>query len=593
MRQLAVLFLVLTLVLGGCGRPPAPPPPATEPPPTAGEPPAPPTPSLAEVVEGWLADLTLEEKIGQMLWVGLAGPELDAQAEALLAAGKAGGVILFARNGTDPLAVRGLTDQLQATVAKRDRATPALVVMVDQEGGLVQRYRAPLTDWPGNMALGAAADRDLAYQMAAATAAELRSLGIHMNLAPVADVNNNPNNPVIGLRSFGEDVRAVSALVAATVRGYQDHGVMAVVKHFPGHGDTEVDSHHALPVIDHTLERLEAVELPPFAAAMEAGVSAVMAAHINFPALAPDSKPATLSPAVLTGLLRERLTYQGVVVTDAMEMAALAGTTGVAEGLVEAVLAGADALLVAESFAEQAAFHAALVSAVQQGRIPEARIEAAVRRLLLLKGEAGLLPDRSGAPAAVALPPATGGPWAEHRTLAQRIADQAVTLVRDDAGLVPVRLGAGAHLVVISPGPAAPDGLTALGRSIKEQHARMTEVVVDRRTPTDAERAEVSRQIGAADLVLYALPYASAGQRALLAEVTGTGKPLIVVGLGEPYDLLQLPNVATFVVTYGDSEAQMRAVAAPLFGGRPFTGTLPVSIPPLYPMGHGLTGAPS
>lgn len=595
MYRRAVAIVVAALIAAaaiGCARRPAEPPPSPVPVPEP--PPGPATPQPPATVEEWLKHLTLDEKVGQMLWVGLEGPEVNPRMESLLKAGKVGGIILFARNGTEPNAGRQLTARLQELATGRERFAPSLAVMADQEGGLVQRYRHPFTEWPGNMALGATGNPDYANRMAAATARELRAVGINMNLAPVADVNNNPANPVIGIRSFGEDVRLVSEMAAAAVRGYQEQGVLATAKHFPGHGDTSVDSHYALPVINHQLPRLEQVELPPFQAAISAKVSAIMTAHVVFPALVPNGKPATLAGEVLTGLLRERLGYQGVIVTDAMEMKAIADDPGVDQGLIQAVQAGADALLLAESFAEQEQYHATVVQAVNDGTIAAARIDDAVRRILVLKAAGGLLPG-VGQPLQQPALDTIGA--AEHRHLAQQIADDAVTLVRNDAGTVPLSLNAGDRVLVVgvnSPPALAegrPGAATWLGWSVRQQHENTGEVAISRQGPTDQEIAAVRQELGNAEVVVYGVYNADAAHQALINEILAAGKRLVLVGLGEPYDLLRLPQVRTYVAAYGYSSTNLQAVGPLIFGKRAFAGKLPVSIPGLYETGHGLGGA--
>ena len=257
--------------------------------------------------------MSLEQKVGQVFMLGFEGRTLDASNRALIQGLHVGGVTLFARNIESGLQLKRLNFDLQSV------ADPVpLFISVDQEGGLVVRVTSGATIFPGNMAIGATGNLDLARRVAEASATELRIMGINMNLAPVVDINTNPLNPVIGVRSFGSDVRPVSDFGVQTLQALQSRGVSAIAKHFPGHGDTHVDSHRDLPVVLHPLERLEAIELVPFQAAIQAGVDGIMTAHVTLHAVEPGhAVSATLSKAVLTGLLRERLGFQGLILTDA------------------------------------------------------------------------------------------------------------------------------------------------------------------------------------------------------------------------------------------------------------------------------------
>lgn len=605
---LLVFALVLNL-LASCGRGRAPDsaPPGGEPPGIGTEPgdgsgaepgESPPTSS----VPAWLEYLTLEEKLGQLFWVGLPGTELTEEIRQLLAGGKVGGVIFFGRQGSDPDVLRGLTEALQAAAAARDRATPGLVIAVDHEGGLVQRFGPPFTQWPGAMTLGAAGSAAYAEAMGRAMARELRAVGVNMNLAPVADVNNNPENPVIGTRSFGEAPERVAQLVAAVTAGLQAEGVSAVAKHFPGHGDTAVDSHLDLPVIPHGRERLDRVELVPFRAAIDADVDAVMVAHLVFPAVAKDGRPGSLSPDVVTGLLKEALGFGGVAMTDALNgMAAITEHYGVDEGLVLAVEAGDDVVMVTESFGEQQALYERLLQAVREGRIPESRINDAAGRVLALKEKRGLLPPLPGEAgsggAAGDPPPGAGGDPAQigapaHQSLADEIGAAALTLVRN--AHLPLSLSPEARVLVIGPGYArrleGEDGIvTALGAGIREMHANTVEVALD--WSPDPAAVEHARSLAeGAAVVVYAVAdgHEAPAHRALMAELIAAGKPVIAVGLGMPYELTEVPEIQTYIAAYGFRDANLKGIGPLLFGRAPARGRLPVAIPGHYPVGHGL-----
>lgn len=551
--------------------------------------------STSRDLDWWLKQLTLEEKVGQLFWFGLPDSTLGPETTQLIKEGKAGGFVFFARQGDDPAALRRLTEQMQALTLQRERPTPGLVISVDHEGGLVQRWMT-LTTWPGNMAIGATGSEAYAEQVAAAMAQELKAVGITMNLSPVADVNNNPANPVIGIRSFGEDPQAVGRLVTAAVRGTQSEGISAVVKHFPGHGDTSVDSHKALPSVAQPMERLKAVELVPFQSAIGADVDAVMAGHIIFPAVATDGLPATLSPKVLQGLLKEQMGYEGMVVTDAIDsMKAITDNWGLEHALVMAINAGADAVLVTDSFGRQADLYAAVLTAAKDGRISSERLDDAVRRQLTLKAKRGLLPAEGARPPipADAAAVAAAVDSEAHRKLALHVGVDALTLVRNHD--LPLKLTSDQMLLVIGPSYAAkvtetPGVATALGAGLKAEHPNVQEVTLDRR-PTATQAATVRNLAAKASAIVYGVYNGQdyPEQQRLIKELIATGKPVVVVGMGEPYELTVLPQIQTYVAAYGYQIPNLQGVGALLMGKAAPKGRLPVSIPHLYPVGYGLS----
>src|SRR6266705_5962467 len=271
-------------------------------------------------------------------------------------------------------------------IAKTAGHPAPLLIAIDQENGIVQRLGQGTTLFPGNMALGAIGSEQLAYDVAQATGRELKSLGINMNLAPVVDVNNNPANPVIGVRSFGEDPQQVARLGAAMVKGYRAAGILSCLKHFPGHGDTAVDSHLSLPVIPYTLQRLEALELVPFRSGMKAGAESVMIAHVAFPTLAEQNTlPATLSPSIVQGLLREQLDFKGVILSDCMEMRAISDTFGTERAAVTALQAGNDLVLVSHTYTRQRGSTEAIEAAVRAHELNAQAVRQAAERVLKLK----------------------------------------------------------------------------------------------------------------------------------------------------------------------------------------------------------------
>lgn len=341
------------------------------------------------------SEMSLEQKAGQVMCGGFEGSELTPDLRRLLEELHLGGLVYFERNVASRPALARLSADVQQVA--RQSGHPGLLLAIDQEGGRVTRLRAAkgFREFPSPLEVAAAGGPDGVRQAAAAMAADLLDVGLNMNLAPVLDVNSNPNNPVIKTRSFGSDPHLVAACGVAMIEALQGAGIMAVGKHFPGHGDTTVDSHVALPVVTHSRDRLEAVEFAPFRAAIAAGVTGIMSAHVYFPAIEPtprDSVPATLSHRVLTGLLRDALGFGGLAITDSLEMGALA-TSGYPAPLAaaHALAAGADVLLFNTDYAVLREAHALIVRWVADGRLDPARLDEAVLRILIAKQRFGLL----------------------------------------------------------------------------------------------------------------------------------------------------------------------------------------------------------
>ncbi|KAF0812953.1 Beta-hexosaminidase [Andreprevotia sp. IGB-42] len=331
-----------------------------------------------------VAALTLAQKAGQLLMAGFDGLTANAHIERLIRERQLGGVILFRRNVASPAQVSRLCRQLQQINA--EVSDIPLLIGIDQEGGMVMRIEDGMTPLPSPLAFQAAGNMADCRELTRICNAELAALGININFAPSFDVNNNPHNPVIGVRAYGEDVATVCDYAGAALAGIHDAGLAATAKHFPGHGDTDSDSHLGMPRVPHDRARLDAVELAPFRAAIAAGVDAVMSAHVAFPAVEPDpDTPATMSRAVLTGLLRDEMGFAGVVFTDCLEMDAVAKSRGAVAGAVAAFAAGADVLLISHTEARQHGFLDALAAGLADGSIDEAAVDAAVARILALK----------------------------------------------------------------------------------------------------------------------------------------------------------------------------------------------------------------
>ncbi len=502
------------------------------------------------------------DPIGQLFMLDFTGFEPSSGIERLIAEDGIGGVILFDKNITAPRQVAQLTNALQRIASAAGR--PPLLMGADQEGGPVVRLRAGATHFPSAMAFGAAGSEALVAASAGITARELRAVGIQMNMAPVLDVNNNPANPVIGIRSYGEDPALVTKLGVAAVRAMQASGVLATAKHFPGHGDTTLDSHLTLPIVAHDRVRLERVELAPFQAAIRAGVGAVMTAHVVYPALDPD-RPATLSPAILSTLLRDRLGFAGLVVTDSMAMRAVADHFSAGEAAVLAVLAGADILLALGPEEAQREAIEAVRGALEGGRIPAERIAASAARIQEAKRRLSL-PARAMVPED-AVESEVG--IDEHLRVADHVAEAAVTLVRDPGGVLP--LGA-RRVAVVAEVPVA-DTATLFVRALHTEGRDAAVVPGDRLDAAgeDAAFAVVMNGRAAGDAE------ASAAAVRVINAALSRG-PTVVVSVGAPYVLAAVPEGAACLAVFGADPTSLHAAARVLTGALRPRGHLPVSL---------------
>lgn len=539
-----------------------------------------------------VASMSLAEKAGQLLMIGFDGLWPSREATDLISRGLAGGVILFARNLDGPEQAAELTDFLQQ-IASKSRLGLPLFIAIDQEGGSVARLVKGVTVFPGNMSLGATGRNDYAYQCGKATALELAALGININLAPALDVNSNPANPVIGVRSFGEDPVRVAALGVQMIRGLGDGGVIAVAKHFPGHGDTAVDSHRGLPVVDRSFEELDRVELVPFQAAIDGGVKSIMSSHIVFSAIDP-GRPATLSPAVLTGLLRGRLGFKGMIFTDCLEMGAIAANFEPDKAAVMAVGAGADQLIVSSSYERQRRSLEGVIAGVENGMISAERMDEAVQKVLQLKLD---LFQRSGGSVTRAKERFQTVGCKEHRDLARKIAAESLTLLRNRQGILPLKLDVADTICVISfrvsNSTAAEDSgktVSGLAQALGRYHQRILEKRLPA-SPTGQEIAEVLQERQSVDpkVTIVATQNAGAnpGQTEMVHQLAMSSQSLIVVALRNPYDLALFPEIGTYIAAYGFREVTLEAFADLLWGRFTPRGKLPVSIPGLYDLGSG------
>lgn len=514
-------------------------------------------------VEAILSRMTLEQKIGQMQMVGLPGPFLDDVTRRRIVDLGVGGAIFLERNTTSPDQVLELTQSMQNLAINQGPGLP-LFIGWNHEGGSVVRRAAGLTQFPANMAVGLSGQPETAFEIGQATAEEMLSLGVNMNFAPVLDVNTEPANPVIGLRSYGDIPELVAAYGQNYIQGQQQTGVIAVAKHFPGHGGVDVDSHLALPTLDSSLESVTESELPPFQAALDADVAAIMVAHIQIPALDPSGRPASLSNEIVNGLLRDRWGFDGVIMTDALGMQAITDQYSFEEGAIQAMMAGNDLLLTVETSDHPERIHQALVGAVQASRISESQIDDSVRRLIRLKLAAPINPG----PAGPLLPNQD-----VHRTLAENLGRAAVKLFQDEPGWLPLTVSSRVVLVTpdkMNPGPTAGDQKSALGEKLAGRGLSVTELFYNDESPGDiasiqgralslAQSADVYVVV-TWDAILRYAHHQETAQESLVNALLATGKPVVAVFGQLPYDTERVPNAPAQIAMYGDTDGQIEGV---------------------------------
>ncbi len=550
-------------------------------------------------IEQTVASLTLREKVAQLImpWVGgeyvaVGSPEYE-QLRTWVENDRVGGLVVSI----------GLPLSYAAKLNRMQRlARVPLLIASDMENGpgmrLGNSYAFPSllpqgggTVFPPVMAIGATGSDDLAYRLGRVTGIEARAVGVHITFGPVLDVNSNPANPIINTRSFGEDPAQVSRLAAAFIRGARDAGLMTTGKHFPGHGDTETDSHLDLPTISASRPHLDSVDLPPFRAAVADSVDAIMTAHIAAIAvLGGDAPPATLSSYFMTEVLRREMGFRGLLVTDAMTMGGVAKRYGPTEPLILALEAGADILLMPNSVEEAIN---TVAGAVQSGRIREDRINSSVRRVLEAKARAGLrtgrLVDITTVDEKVNVP--------ANSDLAREIAERSITLARDTRTLVPVAPGAHRILSVSYADQTDPIAGRAFNAELQAAGLDVRTASVDSRTE-DSEFRELEQAADSAVLIVasaYVSPRerkgsieAEGGFSAFVERIAATGRPVIAVSFGSPYLLRFFPSVPAYLLAWGGTPLSQRAAARALLGKTAITGRLPVSLPPYMLAGAGI-----
>jgi len=581
--SLAACMLACSLAVGACGS-------------ARGS-----APSGAPDTGDWAArtlrGMSLRQKVAQLIMPRIGGEYVPVGT----------GAYARMRYWVDDLGVGGVIVSLGAPLelaAKlnmlQSMADVPLLVAADMEhgpgqvltGGVILPHgleNGGATRFPPMMALGAAGDEQLTYELGRITGIEGRAAGVHVAFAPVVDVNNNPDNPIINTRSFGADPALVSRLAAAHIRGLQEHGMIATAKHFPGHGDTGIDSHIELPIITVDRARVDRMELPPYRAAIDAGLGAVMSAHIAFPALTGDSVPATLHPTLLTQMLRKDLGFSGVIFTDALDMGAIVRGYGSGVAAVMALRAGGDMLLQMLPDDVPVVIDA-IVDAIRRGELTEERIDESAMRILRTKQRLGLQQQRLVS--LERIPEIVG--IERHLEVARTAAQRSITVVRNRTGLLPLRDQR--VLSIIYTDDAEPFAGRAFQRALA---ARLPEV----RTAlisgiSGRERlAALAAAADSFDVVMFS-PFirVSAGKRelavaasaaALIAELQGR-KPVVLTVFGSPYVLEQFPDVDTYVVAWGQWEPLQTAAARALTGAAPTTGKLPIPIPPFHQLGEGI-----
>jgi beta-N-acetylhexosaminidase len=554
--------------------------------------------------------MSLDEKVGQLFvypatgrFMNEASPEYRALVHQVRD-NHVGGILWYL--SSDVYETTRLNRRLQSLAAH------PLIVAADLEAGVGMRF-LDTTNWPWPMAVGATGDPSLAERQGRIVAEEARAMGVNQVYAPVADVNLDPANPTINVRSYGEDPSTVANFVSAFVRGVQSGAVLATVKHFPGHGDTRTDSHRSLPVLAVDFERLDRVELVPFRAAIRAGVGAVMTAHLSIPAVdatpaplrtpgpgedlsevARDATvPASMSAAVVSGLLRDRLGFHGLVVSDALDMGGIVDHFEPGEAAVRAILAGADQVI---KSADTDAAIRGVRRAVTEGRIPIERLDRSVEAVLAAKRRyPAAIPDPEAAFRIV------DGP--EHRALAEDIARRAVTLVRESAGALPlVRATKVVHVFVNDVVAGTPPG-TELGRALASRLAAAPKVFVldPRSRPDDVDPIVDAAAQGDVVLVsLFVRVRTGSGKlvlpdaaRAAVVRLSATPAKMVGISFGNPYLVADLPGLSTYLAAYGDQPLLQTAVARALFGETAISGRLPVTIPGVAERGTGIQRASS
>jgi beta-N-acetylhexosaminidase len=540
-------------------------------------------------VQETLEQMNLDEKIGQLIGLRCSGHYTSVNSDVRrrwidqIKELHIGGMILY---GGSVLEAAQTTNSLQQI------SKIPLLFAADFESGVGDEIRGA-TNFPKNMAIGATFSEQFAYEIGKITALEARAIGIHQTYAPVADVNNNPYNPIINTRSFGEDRDTVAKFVKAYIRGCQDNWFMATAKHFPGHGDTRTDSHISMPVIPFSRARLDSVELKPFRAAIDAGVASIMTAHLAVPAIEEDTTiPATLSKKILTDLLRHQLYFNGLIVTDAMGMGAIVRNFGVGEAAVRAVKAGVDMVLVPP---DPEAAISAIKDAVEKGEITEKRIDESVRRILEIKARLGLHENRFVDLDKIDEIVGTR----EHLDKAELMAQRSITLVKNSEQILPLTPDSLGKIMIVSIyGDTRIRKQRTFSEEVKKRNKNVIAFEVDPSTSEDTYEA-ILESCKNVDIVICGMLMPVRAWRGTIGlsspevqfveKIKQMGNKVMVISFGNPYLIMDLPEVDAYLCAYDIIVVSQRAAVAAIFGEFNPTGHLPVSIPNLYRYGHALS----
>ena len=522
-----------------------------------------PAQSQTQSIDDRIQSMTLEQKVAQMFVMSFFGTEINFAVDELLDDWQVGAVVLLPSNLDNPQQITRLTNDIQQTLLEND-GFPAFIA-VDQEGGIIAHLEDGFTTWAVPSLLTATQNPDLAYEFGQALAEEMLAVGINMNLAPVADLQTNLSNPIIGRRSFGNDPNLVAPIISAVVEGMQDNGVLATVKHFPGHGDTVSDSHLELPILPFTEEDLLQRELIPFQSAIDSDVGAVMVAHIYFPQIDTEANlPSSLSVNIINGLLRDQMGYEGLVITDALDMDAIDTVYSPSNSALRAIEAGNDFVLLGAHISPENQIIAmqAVVDAVLDGDILESRIDASVRRILLAKEEMNLFSwqplDANSADQRIDVD--------AHQLLVEEVFRQGITQVHDNGEILPLPT----NTLMIYPNIRANLGL-ACNRGGWQFAGISTQ-------PSDEEITRLSQASQYADAVLIFTENVENNlqQQALVAALPA--EKTVVVALWSPFDVLSLPPVASYFVTYSPLSQSYAPLCDILHGDAEALGTLSVML---------------
>ena len=525
--------------------------------------------------------------IGYKLMLAFEGAEIPPHIRKWLAERNTGGFTLFRPLNVESLEqVRGLTAELQS-LAKQVGQRP-LLIAVDQEGGQLNALGEDTTQFAGNMALGAARDADLARRVGQAMGRELAAVGVNINYAPNCDINTNPKNPACGARAFADDPALAAEMSAALVSGMQAEGVAATIKHFPGKGEAKVDSHYQMPLIAHNRERLEAVELRPFRSAIDAGAKLVMTGHFAIPAIAENPHiPATLSRAVMHDLVRHELGFDGVIITDALDMGAITQGAGQIIDVIAAVRAEVDLMLLTFDPEVAERIYTGLQLGYTRELVRDVHLQHSLERVYALKEWAAQFEQPSLDVVACA----------EHQQLAQELADRSVTLVRNDEGLLPLRLDEDARICAIMPQPkhltpadTSEHVTPTLGTAVSAHHPHVDEIITTH-SPDGNEIAALREKVSGYDLLIVGTISASMNeaQAAMVNALLDLDMPVVTVAMRTPYDISVYPEAKTHLCTYSILPPSMKALAKALWGEIETQGKLPVTIAGHYSFGHGLS----